>query len=147
MHPTLLNGEPVTPYVLPVLPALGDYPPLRGPGRVFEFFETRSTVTELGQRALQGTRYVLYNNGTFALQQRANAEISYNLRGELVGLPARESTGTYVEAGTTIKLEWSPADGSAVASIIGERLTVEPDAIADVQGTAPAATYVRVPHP
>jgi hypothetical protein len=141
-----LSGGPVEPVVPEPLPPLGDYPALEGPGRVFEFdMSTLVNPTPESLRALSGTRYVLYENGAFTYQVRAGGLLRYDM-GRLWGTPeAWEAKGTYTEAGTSLVLQWPwGPDWSATATLVGDRLSVEPSI--NVQfDFAPQASYLRVP--
>ena len=114
-------GEPLSPTAptrpvqsaLPIAPAptptppVGSFPPVSGPARIYAFDRQASYPV---QSYTVGSRYVLYDDGTFALQY----------------LTAGEYRGRYREASTTVTLDFDGfGDAGATGTLVGDMLTVQ----------------------
>jgi hypothetical protein len=158
LDPTFhLSGEPVPRTVFtepPALPALGEFPPVDGPGRVFEFDGESISVAFLGEdyhREAVGSRYVLYDDGTLALQHRAGALLHYGgYPTGIVGSPGpSDRKGTYLQSGDLVVMRGVlPGDSDypwGTARLIGDQLEVVISGNWVDDGLSGSGVYLRAP--
>jgi hypothetical protein len=104
--PPFQPAPPIAPAPTPT-PPVSDFPPVSRPARIYVFDRQASYPV---QPYTVGSRYVLYDDGTFALQY----------------LIAGEYRGRYREASTTVTFDFdSFSAAGATATLAGDTLKVQ----------------------